>query len=57
MSSEAVANFVNLVFLMIINWGNPRIQVATIIWVGSDATSWVKHMEGTKGQVRLEKHC
>ena len=30
--------------------GDPRIQAAKVIWVESDATSWVKtHTEGIKG--------
>ena len=39
---NVIADSVDSAFLMIIIWGNPRIQAATVIWVESDATSWVK---------------
>ena len=39
---NVIADSVDLAFLMVIIWGNPCIQAATIIWVESEATSWVK---------------
>ena len=39
---NVIADSVDSTFSTIIIWGNPRIQAATVIWVESDATSWVK---------------
>ena len=51
---NVIADSIDSLFSMIIIWGNPRIQAATVIWVESEATSWVKHMEGTKDKSTLE---
>jgi DNA-directed RNA polymerase-5 subunit 1 len=43
------------IFFLICSAGDPRIQEAKITWVGSDATSWVKHTnKGSKGEPAVE---
>jgi len=43
------------VILLICSAGDPRIQTAKIVWVESDATSWVKNTRKTpKGEPALE---
>ncbi|XP_051186428.1 DNA-directed RNA polymerase V subunit 1 isoform X2 [Lolium perenne] len=62
MLSESVEKAVNVladsmcgVLLDTIIKGDPRIQEAKITWVGSDATSWVKHTKkASKGEPALE---
>ena len=51
---NVIADSIDPSFSMIMIWGNPRIQAAVVIWVESKATSWVKHMEGTKDKFALE---
>ena len=53
---NVIADSVDSAFLMIIIWGNPRIQAATVIWVESDATSWVKTHGRYQGHVHLGNH-
>jgi hypothetical protein len=46
---------VQLFFHLLSSTGDPRIQEAKITWVGSDATSWVKHTKkASKGEPALE---
>ncbi|KAM0856622.1 hypothetical protein ACQ4PT_049017 [Festuca glaucescens] len=62
MLSESVEKAVNVladsmcgVLLDTIIKGDPRIQEAKITWVGSDATSWVKHTKkASKGEPAVE---
>ncbi|KAL5213175.1 hypothetical protein ABZP36_024022 [Zizania latifolia] len=62
MLSESVERAVNIladsvcgVLLNTIIKGDPRIQVAKIVWVGSDATSWVKNTQkASKGEPAVE---
>ncbi|KAK1614973.1 hypothetical protein QYE76_020490 [Lolium multiflorum] len=62
MLSESVEKAVNVladsmcaVLLHTIVKGDPRIQEAKITWVGSDATSWVKHTKkASKGEPAVE---
>ncbi|XP_006646896.1 DNA-directed RNA polymerase V subunit 1 [Oryza brachyantha] len=62
MLSESVEGAVNLladsvcgVLLNTIIKGDPRIQEAKIVWVGSDATSWVKNTKKeSKGEPAVE---
>lgn len=43
------------VFFPICSAGDPRVQEAKITWVGSDATSWVKHTKKiSKGEPAVE---
>ncbi|XP_044951359.1 DNA-directed RNA polymerase V subunit 1 isoform X2 [Hordeum vulgare subsp. vulgare] len=62
MLSDSVEKAVNVladslcsVLLEIIIKGDPRVQEAKITWVGSDATSWVKHTKKiSKGEPAVE---
>ncbi|KAL5207904.1 hypothetical protein ABZP36_032339 [Zizania latifolia] len=62
MLSESVERAVNIladsvcgVLLNTIIKGDPRIQEAKIVWVGSDATSWVKNTQkASKGEPAVE---
>ena len=51
---NVIVDSIDSTFFMIIIWENPCIQVATFIWVESNATSWVRHIEGTKDKFALE---
>ena len=49
-----IVDSIDLVFSMIINWGNPRIQAATVSGLNLMQPFGYKHMEGTKDKFTLE---
>ena len=54
---NVIADSVDPAFSMIIIWGNPCIQATTVIWVESEATSWVKTHRMYQGQISLRNPC